>query len=133
MKSLVIKSWRACNAEDECGRFVAISGRREGLVSWFMTLLRLDTASLLAVYEGRIEFEESSIFGKARRLIPLSSISAISYGYTKPWLCALHIFLATAGCSVRRSGSTLTVGLVESNLASPTCFFFPKKDALTPI
>ncbi len=93
--SLVVQQWHAGNEPDESGRFIYIRGRKSGIVAWLLTTLSLDADVALAVLEGRIEFEQSSLSGKERTMIPLSSISSTEYGYHKPWRGALILFVIT--------------------------------------
>ena len=93
--SLVVQQWHAGNEPDESGRFIYICGRKTGIVAWLLTTLSPDADVALAVLEGRIEFEQSSLSGKERTMIPLSSISSTEYGYHKPWKGALILFVIT--------------------------------------
>ncbi len=93
--SLVVQQWHAGNEPDEAGRFIFIRGRKTGIVAWLLTTLSLDADVALAVMEGRIEFEQSSLSGKEKTMIPLSSISSTEYGYHKPWRSALILFAVT--------------------------------------
>ena len=89
--TLVITKWHAVNSPGEDGLFVRISGRREGIVSWLLSVLGIDATTTLTVSSNRIEFEETSLSGKLKRLIPLSCVCSTVYGYNKPWKKALVI------------------------------------------
>ena len=89
--TLVITKWHAVNSPGEDGLFVRISGRREGIVSWLLSVLGIDATTTLTVSSNRIEFEETSRSGKLKRLIPLSCVCSTVYGYNKPWKKALAI------------------------------------------
>ncbi len=93
--SLVVQEWRAGNEPDEAGRYIYIRGRKTGIVAWLLTTLSLDSDVALAVLDGRIEFEQSSLSGRERTMIPLSSLSSTEYGYHKPWKGALILFVIT--------------------------------------
>ena len=45
--TLVITKWHAINSPGEDGLFVRISGRREGIVSWLLSLLGIDATTTL--------------------------------------------------------------------------------------
>ncbi|MBL9133922.1 MAG: hypothetical protein JNG86_22105 [Verrucomicrobiaceae bacterium] len=92
MVTLVITKWRATNTADATdGCFVVIVGRREGIISWLLSLLGIDATSSVRVSDSRIEFEEASLSGRLKRLIPLNSVCSTLYGYTKPWKKGLLI------------------------------------------
>ena len=90
---LVVQQWWASNEPDANGWFVHIRGRNAGILAWMLTALELDENISVSASEGRVEFEISSISGKKRSLIPLSSISSIEYGYHKPWKNTALIFV----------------------------------------
>ena len=90
---LVIKTWRASDSPDSAGHYIVILGRREGIISWLLALLRVDATTSITVSAVRIEFEEASLSGRTKRLIPLSSVCSTIYGYTKPWKKALLILV----------------------------------------
>lgn len=126
---LVIQEWRASNEPDADGRFVHIRGRSAGVFSWLLSALSLDEDISVAVFEGRVEFEESSLFGKKRIMIPLSSLSSTEYGYHKPWKGAVIVFfiaviLIAAVLAVNGSNGAAStiVGLVIGALVS-TVFY----------
>ncbi|MBE7494342.1 MAG: hypothetical protein HS117_05325 [Verrucomicrobiaceae bacterium] len=117
--TLVITKWRASNVPDAGdGRFVVIVGRREGIISWLLSILGVDATSSIQVSETRIEFEEASLSGKVKRLIPLKSVCSTLYGFTKPWKKALVIaallfaassFIATAMAEYGRGPNLLVL------------------------
>jgi len=73
---------------------VDIQGRDEGVISFFLTLLRLDDATSLKCFRDRIEYKSSSLFGESTITIPLQQVTGIVGGFTKPigYLIAAFIF-----------------------------------------
>lgn len=100
MSALVIKEWRAdIRPIDNENNFVFITGRQSGLISWLLSLMRVDPTTTIVVGSERISFESASLAGTESRLIPLEGICSSYYGYHKPWIAAawiiaLAIFLA---------------------------------------
>ncbi|HEV7402476.1 MAG TPA: hypothetical protein VGO11_06105 [Chthoniobacteraceae bacterium] len=101
---LVIKRWYASNTPNPTGHYVVIVGRREGLVSWILALVGIDATTSITVSGARIEFEEASLSGRTKRLIPLTSVCSTLYGYAKPWKKALIIMFIVGALVVFGSG-----------------------------
>ena len=87
----VIKSWRAADQPDANNHFVAITVRKEGVISWVLARFGVDPTVSITVSDSRIEFSEASLSGSIRRVIPLLSVCSSVYGYHKPWKKALGI------------------------------------------
>ena len=87
--SLVIKKWYAEDNANENGDYVHLVGREAGLLSWLLSLLKIDAISEVEVKENLIKFTTSSLAGQEKRIIPLNSITSAYYGYEKPWKTAL--------------------------------------------
>jgi len=87
----VIKSWRAADQPDANNHFVAITVRKEGVISWVLARFGVDPTVSITVSDSRIEFSEASLSGSIRRVIPLLSVCSSVYGYHKPWKKSLGI------------------------------------------
>lgn len=87
--SLVIKKWYAGSEENVNGDYVHLVGREAGLLSWFLSILKIDATSEVEVKENLIKFTTSSLAGREKRIIPMNSITSAYYGYEKPWKMAL--------------------------------------------
>ena len=74
---------------------VKIVGRKAGLISWFLSLLGIDSTFTLYVYSDRLESREGSLSGMLKTTIPLSSIDTYTTGFAKPFACLVvgNIFL----------------------------------------
>ena len=75
---------------------VKIVGRKPGLFSWILSLLKIDSTFTLFVYADRLESREGSLSGMLKTTIPLSAIDSYTTGFTKPflWLVNGFVFLA---------------------------------------
>ena len=121
--ALVLKKWRAESTPRADGNFVHIVGREAGLVSFFMSLVGVDSTSEVAAQDRVILYKESSLAGFTRRVIPYSSISSAFYGYHKPWkealILGLVLVVPTVGLGLVLAllyyflNKKLSVGIVE--------------------
>jgi hypothetical protein len=94
MSALVLKAWKVNNKPvDADENYVVISGRRSGLISWFLSLIGIDPTTTIKVGMDRVEFHASSISGIKNRMIPLRGVCSTYYGYHKPWGKAIAVFL----------------------------------------
>ena len=85
MATYVIESWRASDQPDANNNYVAITGRKEGFISWLLGVLRINPTVSITVSANRLEFSEGSLSGNVHRYIPLPGICSTRYGYEKPW------------------------------------------------
>lgn len=67
--------------------YVRIVGRKPGLFAWILNAMQIDTTTIFEVYQTRIHFEEGSLFGRIREVIPMKKICNLGTGYLKPLLC----------------------------------------------
>lgn len=72
--------------------YVHIVARRSGLAAFLLTILGIDTTTTFDVQADRIEFHQGSLSGHIQTLLPLSSLSVATTGYTKPILLLLGAF-----------------------------------------
>jgi hypothetical protein len=89
--ALVIKKWYASETPNVDGNYVHIIGREAGLLSWVLSIFKIDPITEVEVKENVIKFTSSSLAGKEKRIIPLRSITSTFYGYKKPWQMALAL------------------------------------------
>ncbi|MEG3755514.1 hypothetical protein [Psychromonas arctica] len=122
--SLVIKKWYASESQNEDGNFVHIVGRQGGLLSWLLSLFKIDPTNEIEIQDNLLKFTTSSLAGREKRIIPMKSISSSYYGYEKPWKMALFlgvIFTPLLGLGLVIGplyyilNKSLTVGVVESS------------------
>ena len=122
--SLVIKKWFAGNDANENGDFVHLIGREAGLLSWLLSVFKIDPTSEIEIKENLIKFTSSSLAGQEKRIIPLKSITSAYYGYEKPWKMALVLTVVLTpiffiglivGPLYYFLNKNLTVGVVEAS------------------
>jgi len=122
--SLVIKEWYAGDVPNNNGDFVHLVGRESGLLSWLLSLLKIDPISEIEVKDNLIKFTSSSLAGQEKRIIPLNSITSAYYGYEKPWKMALILTVLLTpiffiglivGPLYYFLNKNLTVGVVEAS------------------
>lgn len=120
--ALVVKKWFASSTPDANGNHVAITGREEGLLSWFLSLIKIDPTTTVEIKSDLVVFTKGSFEGTEHRIIPINSVCSAYYGYKKPWKEAVAIGLALlpvfgigliVGPLYYFLNKTLTVGIVE--------------------
>jgi hypothetical protein len=92
--TLVLKRFRI-NPNDKDEPLVDIEGRSGGLISFLLSLIQVDPTTYLRAYNDHIEFRQVGLSGEQSITIPLSAVSGISGGNSKPFK-----LLVTAGISL---------------------------------
>ncbi len=129
--ALVIKQWECGREANEAGNYVHLVGREGGLVSWLLSLIRIDPVSEVEVKEDLIKFTASSLAGKETRIIPIRWLTSAYYAYEKPWkiasiIVAIGLFLisvnvilgllvSVAGVAYYVLNKNLSVAVVEAS------------------
>ncbi|PCH64830.1 MAG: hypothetical protein COC09_01170 [Gammaproteobacteria bacterium] len=122
--SLVIKKWYADHSANENGDFVHLAGREAGLLSWLLSVFKIDPTSEIEIKDNLIKFTSSSLAGQEKRIIPMNSITSAYYGYEKPWKMALVLTVLlmpvffiglVVGPLYYFLNKNLTVGVVEAS------------------
>ncbi|HEC28232.1 MAG TPA: hypothetical protein ENI65_01400 [Gammaproteobacteria bacterium] len=122
--SLVIKKWYASDDANENSDFVHLVGRESGILSWLLSIFKIDPTSEIEIKDNLIKFTSSSLAGQEKRIIPLNSISSAYYGYEKPWKMALVLTVLLTpiffiglivGPLYYFLNKNLTVGVVEAS------------------
>lgn len=122
--SLVIKKWYAGDKANSNGDFVHLVGREGGLLSWLLSLFKIDPTSEIEIKDNLIKFISTSLAGQEKRIIPLNSITSAYYGYEKPWKMALVLTIILlpvffigliVGPLYYYLNKNLTVGVVEAS------------------
>lgn len=121
---LVLKSWKASDKPDADGNFIVISGRRSGILGWFLAVIGIDPVTTIKVSAKLIEFSSTSISGNSVQITPLCSVSSSFFGYRKPWFMASLIGLifgtfASVLLSILMRDSDSSISVIISTL-----FFF---------
>lgn len=79
--ALVVKR---CSLHKQGPVYVHLAGRKAGVISWLLSLMGVDPTTTLAIKENRIELSEGSLSGRMIHMIPMSAISNLGAGYSKP-------------------------------------------------
>jgi len=86
--------------ENSDNLFVEIEGRPSGLLSWILSLLKLDDITRLEVSKDNVSFKTASLSGETINLIPLKNTSFTSCGFQKPFsllVCSVIMILMALG------------------------------------
>lgn len=63
-----------------------IEGRQEGILSWLMVILGIDTSVVLFLSTTDVELRMHSLLnGFVYRVIPLNHVASVEGGFVKPW------------------------------------------------
>lgn len=100
--TLVLRQFHL-NGLSRDGVFLRIVGRPSGLVSWLLTLLRLENQTTLEVNRERFLLRSASLYGEVHHVVPLTGIASINCGYSKPF----HLLLIGALLLLIGLGSAL--------------------------
>jgi hypothetical protein len=95
-QTYVIKEWFASEAPNQEGIYVSITGRKGGLMSFFMSLVGIDPTVSLVVDRENVRFKRGSWAGYSAWVTPLNKLCSGQYGYSKPfWSVVLWIVIGT--------------------------------------
>ena len=112
------------NTEGPC--YVRLVGRKSGVVDWLLTVIGINTTTVLEVYGDRIEYSYGSLSGRVVEMIPLSKVSNLLCGRFKP-----AILLILAGICFAAAFVTFGITLIFTILF--VIFYFLKKTVLISI
>ena len=87
--ALVLKKWTVNKTANENEDFIHLVGRQGGVISWFLSLFKIDPVSEVMVSGRLIKFNSTSLAGKEKKIIPMTSVSSVYCCYEKPWQKAL--------------------------------------------
>lgn len=92
MTEYVVRSWAASETTTG-GPHIIIEGRAAGLVSWLLSMLKIDPGISLIVTADKIIHMRGDPAGRGTQITPLENVCSTHYGVTKPWLEALLLAL----------------------------------------
>ena len=81
-RALVVKKWKV---DVDADVPVRIEARRSGIMAWLMSLLKLDSTTVLELHGNHVSLSEGSLAGQLREIVPLTGASNIGTGYLKPF------------------------------------------------
>lgn len=91
--ALVLKDWEVNLEADAKDAVVFIHGREEGILSWLLSLIKIDPSTTLNIFNNKVELSQGSWEGNRKIVIPIQEICTAYFGYTKPWKKALMLAL----------------------------------------
>ena len=92
---IVLKSFEI-DESGESDRLVSITGRKKGLVAWFMTMIRIYPESGLTVYKDKLSFFNKSMSSESNASITYQAgMSHVEYDYKKSiaWLVLALLYI----------------------------------------
>ena len=93
-ETYVIKEWVASETPNQDGVYVHVSGRKSGLISWFLSLVGIDPIISLVVDRENVRFKEGTWTGFDMVVTPIGKLCSGRYGYVKPfWSSASLVFI----------------------------------------
>ena len=96
-QTYVIKEWFVSETPNQDGIYVRITGRKGGLMSFFMSLVGIDPTVSLVVDRANVRFKRGSWTGYSAWVTPLDKLCSGLYGYSKPfWSTVLWIIIGVA-------------------------------------
>ena len=96
-ETYVIKEWFASETPNQDGIYVRITGRKGGLISFFMSIVGIDPTVSLVVDRENVRFRRGSWTGYSAWVTPLSKLCSGNYGYSKPfWSTVMWITIGVA-------------------------------------
>lgn len=85
--TLVVRKF-SINDDDSDGKYLEIEGRASGIISWLLTLMKLDTLTTLNLKKDHLSVKSSSLSGEIHTVMPLGAIESTQCGFSKSilWL-----------------------------------------------
>lgn len=106
-ETYVIKEWVASETPNQDGVYVHISGRKGGLISWFLSFVGIDPIISLVVDRENVRFKEGNWKGFDMVVTPIGKLCSGRYGYAKPFwsnaflvLIGFLLLMRTDGISI---------------------------------
>jgi hypothetical protein len=96
MKAYVITKWFASNQANADGNFIEITGRREGIIPFILSLVGLSSTLSVRVSADRLVYHETSLAGDTTTTTPLSKVTSTTYGWERPIKKCIGIVIGTA-------------------------------------
>ena len=114
MAAYVLKQWEVSEKPNDNGFFIEIAGRRPGLVSWVLSIIGIEATIRFFVSDKSVILAVGSWAGIVKRVIPLTQISSLQYGFTRPWKACLSAFTTSVflvGSMMASEAVSLPIGL----------------------
>jgi hypothetical protein len=114
MAAYVLKQWEVSQKPNDNGFFIELAGRRPGLVSWILSIIGIEATVRFSVSDKSVIHASGSWAGIKKRIIPLTQISSLYYGFTRPWKVCLSAFTTSVflvGSMMASEAVSLPIGL----------------------
>ena len=107
------------------GKYLEIVGRASGLISWILTLMKLDTLTTLKLEGDHLSVKSSSLSGEIHTVMPLGAIESTQCGFSKSiiWL-TLGVSTVVGGLL---SGGSALLGLLVVGAIFILIYFLSKR------
>lgn len=125
MPTLVIRKFNV-NENGSDGKYIEIIGRASGLISWILTLMKLDTLTTLQLEADRLFVKNSSLSGEIHTAIPLGAIESTQCGFSKSLIWLTLTVIAIAGGVLSGDGGAFIGALVIGAIFF-VIYFFSKR------
>lgn len=111
---------------------IEIVGRPSGVVTWFLTLMRLNADTKLTVTDVCVSIKSASLSGEINNFIPLPHVSSTHCGFFKPIAylivaAAVALFGIIGGMTQRDDGATSIIVALVVSLCFLIAYFLSKK------
>ena len=121
----VVKSWETSYSPNQKGEYVRISGRREGILAWLLSLVGIDPTVHIVVTAKNFSLEARTFWGYSKRTIPISRISEVRDGFMRPWLTPIINWIFSLACVFLFFAMLVQKGIVPATACLvPAAIFF---------
>ena len=130
--ALVVKRWYADTKPNDNGHYVEIAAREPGFFAWLLSLFKIDPSFFLNVGYDQVTFEKSNFTGYKKIVVTTENISSSFYGYHKPWIKAVTIFLIFLGIgsAFAQSSPGAAFAIFVTGLLIAVVYYFLNKELI---
>lgn len=120
--TLVIRKF-SINENGADGNYLEITGRASGLISWILTMMKLDTLTTLKLESDKLSVNNSSLSGEIHTVMPLGAIESTQCGFSKTTIWLILVFFSIGSGLLSGSGGAM-FGLVIVGAVFLLKYFF---------
>jgi len=135
--ALVPKQWYADAKPNARNNYVEILARKSGFFAWFLALIKVDPTFFMSISQKQVVYQASNFVGYRKIVLPVDSISSSYFGYHKPWVAAIVIFLLSimAGSAIFDATQQAMWGMLAMliGLVIAVVYYFLNKQLLIGI
>ena len=122
MPTLVIRKFNV-NENGLDGKYLEIVGRASGLISWILTLMKLDTLTTLYLEADRLSVKTASLSGETHAVMPLGAIESTQCGFSKSLSWLVLAVISVLGALLGGEASTFIGSLLMGAIFLALYFF----------